>query len=561
MTNLHNSSLRLLVLLALLNVNRAEAWTSNLWPPAHLRQPRSEGQNLLPDFSFAGYHGGGVPLPDARVYKRLGPISGDNAGQIQAALDQLADQPIGKDGYRGTVELAPGRYKVRRPLVINASGIILAGSSINNMQRTVLERKGKSTGPVIRIGDPPESESSDPSEAPNNSVIEMTTEEDASTVQEKTFLRAPKFDIPTQDRDRAKLDDKNLVVKSPRLSITTPVVSAGSLSFDVDYPESLHVGEPVLIFHPSTDAWLSLIENGGTRSYTGWTPGRANIYYHREVVAINGTQITVDAPIYSRLDRKIAASTIREDRMQISHVGVRDLDIEISAPMAEGEKRADTGIRFCAVKDSWAEGVVVRNFAFSGIELVGSSLRCTVKDCSAVASIPSLNSEEVFGFRVNQAQLILFQHCRTVSVPYAFACLGGAEDSGIAIVDSTVEGETKILGAGLGNWTHDLLFDNVHSRQAGSEMKLEFMDYGSTRDMAGWGTANSVAWNCDLGDGTIILQRPPTADNYAIGCQGNVSGHGLVEAEIGYVEGSNRRGLMPISLYEAQLEARKKRHF
>lgn len=160
----------------------------------------------------------------------------------------------------------------------------------------------------------------------------------------------------------------------------------------------------------------------------------------------------------------------------------------------------------------------------------------------------------MFGYRVNQGQLILFQRCRAISVPFAFACLGGASDSGIAVVACTAEYATPVVGAGLGNWTHALLFDGVRVLHREGAPRLEFMDYGASRDLGGWGTANSVAWNCNLGPGTIVLQHPPSAENYAIGCSATVSAEGL---EAGYTEGNNQPGLEPASLYAAELKARR----
>jgi len=82
--------------------------------------------------------------------------------------------------------------------------------------------------------------------------------------------------------------------------------------------------------------------------------------------------------------------------------------------------------------------------------------------------------------------------------------------------------------------------------------------YGTSH---GWAIAHSVAWNCDLANGDLIVQKPPTAQNYAIGCFGaNITGQyppaSFNELE-GYIEGSNLAGLEPRSLYLAQLNERR----
>ncbi|WP_188194917.1 hypothetical protein [Nonomuraea sp. SYSU D8015] len=52
---------------------------------------------------------------------------------------------------------------------------------------------------------------------------------------------------------------------------------------------------------------------------------------------------------------------------------------------------------------------------------------------------------------------------------------------------------------------------------------------------------------------TLIVQKPPTAQNYAIGCHGTVTGDGPFQQPAGHIEGANRPGLFPHSLYQAQL--------
>src|SRR5436190_23358841 len=60
------------------------------------------------DFSFAGYMGGGVAIPDVPVKKTVMPGGpNDDTAAIQAAIDEVSAMPL-KDGFRGAVLLAPG---------------------------------------------------------------------------------------------------------------------------------------------------------------------------------------------------------------------------------------------------------------------------------------------------------------------------------------------------------------------------------------------------------------------------------------------------------------------
>src|SRR5512133_3348787 len=66
--------------------------TQSTWayidPATHrLHYRPDERGNRIMDFSYAGYGGGGVRIPDVRVAKSVKPVEGDNTVPIQAAID------------------------------------------------------------------------------------------------------------------------------------------------------------------------------------------------------------------------------------------------------------------------------------------------------------------------------------------------------------------------------------------------------------------------------------------------------------------------------------------
>jgi len=64
--------------------------------------------------------------------------------------------------------------------------------------------------------------------------------------------------------------------------------------------------------------------------------------------------------------------------------------------------------------------------------------------------------------------------------------------------------------------------------------------------------ANSVLWRYSTGGKNAILQKPPTAQNYAIGTKGPVTSNGPFAGGPGFVEAITGE-LAPHSLYEGQL--------
>ena len=62
--------------------------------------------DTVPDFSRAGYQGGGVALPFVPVVRNVSPAAGDDGANIQAALDAVGALAPDANGFRGAVLLA-----------------------------------------------------------------------------------------------------------------------------------------------------------------------------------------------------------------------------------------------------------------------------------------------------------------------------------------------------------------------------------------------------------------------------------------------------------------------
>ncbi len=89
-----------------------------------------------------------------------------------------------------------------------------------------------------------------------------------------------------------------------------------------------------------------------------------------------------------------------------------------------------------------------------------------------------------------------------------------------------------------------MLYDNVST-----DGDLNVRDRGNMGSGHGWSGANHVLWNCVAKE--IICQRPPTANNWAIGC--------VVEKHEGNATWESRdKHVLPRSLYLEQLAEREK---
>jgi hypothetical protein len=103
-------------------------------------------------------------------------------------------------------------------------------------------------------------------------------------------------------------------------------------------------------------------------------------------------------------------------------------------------------------------------------------------------------------------------------------------------------------------WSAGVLYDNVRivpPRQASDRRRgdgaLNIQNRGNMGSGHGWAGANQVAWNCTAYE--MIVEQPPTAQNWAIGCRA------VMHRGDAYWE-SFGRPVAPQSLFLAQLRER-----
>lgn len=475
-----------------------------------LTYPSDANGNRIPDFSHAGYRGGGVPLPtDIPVVRTLAHAAGDQTSRIQAALDEVAALPAQPNGYRGTLQLAAGTWEVLGTIRLRADGIVLAGAG---------------------QGDDPAS----------NTILRRTGTSQAAIIQAGNRNDAFRSEIP-----------------NTRSQILTERVQVGARSFEVDQPSLYRVGDPVIIFHPSTQAWLDAVNRGGVTDNNYWRPGEIDIRYHRYITAISGSTITVDAPVFNHLDRSLSQSFLfKYDATHvIRRVGIEKLQVDIITKGELTEEHAEDAITFTGTEDSWIRDCTMKHFWHAGVQWEGST-RGTAERCRAVEPHSIVTGSRRYNFSMYQAQLILVRDCFADRARHAYVCNGTSLDSGIVFLNC-ISDRALTSSEGHRRWSTGLLYDGLVATNRQTTDILGLYNRGTYGTGHGWSAAHSVAWNCNASSGgRIWIQRPPTAQNYGIGCTGNVTGTGPFAGPAGHIEGTNQPGLEPHSLYLAQLAQR-----
>ncbi len=494
----------------------------------------------LPDFSHAGYRGGGVLIPQVPVVKEISPIPGDNTAHIQDAIDEVGKLSMDAKGIRGALLLKAGKYEIAGSLKILYSGVVLRGEGSGEDPTTSTIIYG--TGTTRRR------------------LIDMNGTKDgqwSTSITNKTNI--------TDDR-----------------------VVAGSKSFHVANASAYSVGDQIAIRHPSTQAWLDAVDGGvGPVVVAEWTTADAlEIVYNRYVTDVdyNTNEITVEAPVFYTLDKSVSQSYIH--KFSTSHIikesGVEDLRLDTyynpsvttkrssCETYCSDEQHANEALGTSNAENIWVRNVVAAHFC-DMVFNIRYTTRSTIENCKAIDCVSVIEGGKRYNFNMHfGTQLVLFKNCYASYGRHHFVSNGTTSVSGNVIKDCVSE-YSYATTEGHRRWTQGILFDNFIDRKTNSGVPLGFYNRGSYGTSHGWTMAHGVMWNTTVSDpndlgGTckgaalIVLQKPPTAQNYAIGCfAGQIDENGSFKGHFpGYIEGNNRPGLQPASLYNAQLNERLK---
>lgn len=514
------------------SLNAQESWQSQLViqdESGSLTYKKDNDGFVIPDFSQAGY-GNGKDIPVVSLPERtitLSPLEdkeADNTQHIQKAIDEVGKQALDAEGIRGVVLLKAGRYNVDGTLNLIYDGVILRGEGncFSDNDSTVLygRNAAEKAKRLILMG--------------NSSA---------------------------HNWGNGKGD--------AQVNIVTQKVMPGDYSFQVEDASAYRVGDLICIKYPTTTAWLEAVWYGGntkrnTDESKKWKTKDIDISYHRYVTKVEGNMIEVDAPVFYALDVQYAQAYIYKipNPGTIRHnVGIENLHISFERSPENSTANVDQNcIYMSSLENSWVKGVSMSGFVHAGIKTT-STTRSTIENCYAIDPSGLCTGGTYYNFEnYHRSQLILLKDCYARNGRHHYISNGCASTSGIVVLN--FRSELSLAQAeGYRLWSQGILFDNwaelgtIKSNAGKIGMYLRD-NMGSGH---GWGGTNSVFWNCDVQDGAIYLDKVPTGQNYAIGCTAKTIRryrNNMSEYTNGYIEGQNRKGLQPASLYEAQRAAR-----
>ena len=480
-----------------------------------------ERDNCIPDFSNCGYLGGGRALPDVDALEVLLPQeSGDDTRRIQTAINRVAAIPEDENGFKGAVLLNRGSYRISKSIHILSSGIVLRGEG-QGADGTTLVATGKGHRTLIEVGS-----------------VRTTAPRGLEQVGE----------TPTD------------ILDTSRQRILDEVVSVGSHRFRVANVDAFSVGDQIIVHRPSTKAWIRAIgmdrieAKENTRQ---WAPGSYDMHFRREVVEIDDNQVTIDAPLVQAIEAQFGGGSIYKyiDLGRIERVGVENLrgisefDESILDERREGEYAdEDHGWNLITInhaRDGWIRDTTSIHFGYSCVYLQAGAHRFTVQDCSCLDPVSKVTGSRRYSFAI-AGQMNLVQRCRTRRGRHDYVLHAKAPGPN-AFVDCVAEQAFSDTGPHH-RWSVGTLFDNV--KVEGNAINVQDRQASGTGH--GWAGAMKVLWNCEAK--SIVCQKPPTSQNYAIGCVADRKA-GWHEREGGHWE-SHGRHVKPRSLYLTQLKER-----
>lgn len=449
--------------------------------------------NRVLDYSYCGYHHSDEDIPFVRNEIFVPHREGDASQTISRAIQYVESLPLNKNGFRGAVLLDKGEFTLDHSIAIRKSGVVLRGYGNNE---TILRKRGVDRSPFICV----------------------------EGIEDVRYL-------------------DTLAVAAEYIPVNSRIIPLQSVS-------GLVKGDKIFIFRPSTTEWISALgcdHFGGGITALGWKAGDADLFWDRTIIAVNENTIEIDAPLSMALDPREADSQVYSYKWpgRIVNCGIENIQLvsDYDEKQLKDEDHCWTAISVENAQDCWVRRVVFSHFAGSAVVLQPTSSCVTVEDCISRAPI-----SEIGGMRRNTfltlGQLNLFQRCYSEDGIHDFAagyCAAGPN----AFVQCEAKGAKGHSGA-IDIWSCGLLFDIVNIEGH----NLIFKNQGQHNNGAGWGTGNSLFWQCTASE--IECWSPDSINkNRAYGCWSQFSGDGEWY--------SSNNHLTPRSFFYDQLEERLKR--
>lgn len=444
-----------------------QSWWAHYGSNGRLVYAHLSNGDRIPDFSSAGYRGGGIALPFVPQRLKVSPEGRtDDTPAIQAALDAVAKLAPGADGIRGAVELASGTFHLAGTLKIIASGVVLRGAGASGRNATVLD-----------------------------------------------LIGAPHLAIDIEG-------EFHVQTLAPATMLTDAYVPAGTIVVHVADASGIHSGDTLRMIKPVTPLWIHFmgmdhLSREGEPEV--WLKNDISVF--RRVAAVSRNTVTLEVPLTDSFDSRFYPGSLPpvtrvERNGRIAEVGVEDL--RVTAPNRSINYGKDTefdGIQINNAVDSWLRSLAFENTTNS-VRIDRGVERMTVTSVDVVQQDAVTSRAKPFDFSLSGAQILL-DRCSGKGDKVFYVATQSRSEGPIVVLHCRFSGNGAIEPHQ--RWSTGLLVDECEV--PGGSINLR--NRGEMGSGHGWTIGWSVLWNNSAAN--ILVQNPPGAVNWSIGDRGEQS--------------------------------------
>lgn len=420
-------------------------------------QGESNNINKIPDFSTAGYKGGGVAIPKiTEITKTLSPLAGDNLAQIQSAINEVQALTPNSSGIRGVILLTTGTFNVSNTISITKSGVILRGMG-----------QGKS-GTILK----------------------------ATKTAQHTLISIKGIETP---------------VTKQLNKITTGYVGTGKMGFKVESNASLAVGDKIVVYRTPNQLWIDDLD----MAQYGWTASSYAIGFERKIVSLAGDSITLNAPIVDPMQKKYGGGAIYKinPSQRINNCAVENMRLSSVFSGNEDEDHGWIAVELEEAENCWVKQVTSIYFGYACVSISSGSHYNTVEECAMLDPKSITTGGRKYSFNLEgAASFNLFQRCYADGGRHDFVT-GSRVPGPNVFLDCLAVNTTADIGPHH-RWSTGLLFDNI----SGGQIRVQ--NRGASGSGHGWAGAQTLFYNCRSSKADIKVESAKGSLNWGIGCVG-----------------------------------------
>ncbi|KAA1086719.1 hypothetical protein PGT21_009665 [Puccinia graminis f. sp. tritici] len=423
----------------------------------------------LPDFSYAGYRSGNVPIPSLdNITMTISPTNDedDRTDEIQAAIDSLAGNP-GVIFFEAGTYLLSSNNSIRLP-----SFVVLRGQS--STPSTTLLRVSGPPRNLFEIGDPKASGSLRPEEG--------------------------------------------------KSAINQDYVGVGAQFVEVENASQFKVGQSIAVHRLATQSWIdamnmsSLVRNGKREV---WLAPNTPVNQEREIVAIDGNRISWEVPLTDSINVSLSENTASivayQAPIRVQQAGIENMvltQVPDSSSLVVGTPTI-LPIKIGGAEDCWIKNIQITGFIeFS--YLTQPSRRITLSDFVIIRDVPTSNGGTgalPLDITMGGSQALLLRG-RTLGNQNtaSYIVSTGRLAAGPNVVSGYIAtGSAHHMIEPHQRWSTGFLVENSHVGQ------INLKNRGIMGTGHGWAIGNGVIWSCSATK--LTVQNPPMSRNFKVNSQ------------------------------------------